>query len=217
MRPFHLTLGLGLFFALALVSSSGFAQAPPAHEHGAAQLYIVIDQKDVELSLDGPLINFIPFERAPNSPQETEEVKKMGQILNEAAEIFVLTPAAGCQAKGVRLTSEVLDASLLPPPRWPADHANDPGQEDDDDDHADHEADADHDHADHDHADHDHGEHGDLLADYIFECQKPAALKDIEVRLFAKFPSLTRIDAEVVGESGQKALTLDAKNALVKW
>jgi hypothetical protein len=239
MRRFFLVFGLGAILASAFVTPV-LAQSHPAHEHGAAKLDVSIFENVVELSLDSPLINFISFERAPNSPAETEEVKKMGQILGAATTVFVFPKEAGCQVKGVRIDSEPLDPALLPTPVWPADRDHGEADHDRDSKDADHDhgpedadhnhdsKDTDHDHgpedADHDHGhgeeddhDHDHGEHGDIVAEYLFECQKPAALKEINVRLFDKFPSLSRIDARIVTESAQKSATLDGRNALIQW
>jgi hypothetical protein len=210
MRPIFLIMVLGFFWAPALTSPAFAQSPPPAHEHGAAQLHVFIEGDEVELSLESPLINFISFERAPNSPVETEEVKKMGETLSAVADLFVLSSAAGCQVKGVRLNSEAIDPALLPTPVWPAESGDDHNEETERDR-------GQGDTADHDHGDHDHGEHGDLLADYLFECQKPTELKAIDVRLFDKFPSLTRVDAQIITDGGQKAVTLDGRNAQIKW
>ncbi|MDR2142066.1 MAG: DUF2796 domain-containing protein [Deltaproteobacteria bacterium] len=240
MRHFYLIFGAGLFLALALTAPA-LAQSHPAHEHGAAKLNIIVEDKEVELSLDSPLINFIPFERAPNNPEEEAQARDLGTKLAEPASLFIFTKEAGCQPKAFDLISDPL-SSLLPESNWPQDPDEDEEigdlAEDGDSEEADHDSEeadakpeaADHDHekadakpeaADHDHedADHDHeeGEHGDIEASYLFECAKPEALKGVDVRLFEKYPTLTRLDVQISLEAGQKAATLDPKNTQAQW
>ena len=59
--------------------------------------------------------------------------------------------------------------------------------------------------------------HADLDADFVFRCLQPAALRDIEVRLFAAFPQLQRLDVEIVGPRGQTAARLTPKQPRVTW
>jgi hypothetical protein len=66
-------------------------------------------------------------------------------------------------------------------------------------------------------ADRDAGGHSDLEGEFVFECARPDQLRDVEVRLFGPFPRMKRLDAQVAGPKGQKALRLDAKNRRVSW
>jgi len=53
--------------------------------------------------------------------------------------------------------------------------------------------------------------HADLDGEFVFRCAHPEALRDMEVRMFAVFPHLQRLDVQVVGPRGQTAASLTAK------
>ena len=64
---------------------------------------------------------------------------------------------------------------------------------------------------------HEHEEHGDMDAGYVFNCANPAALNEVDVRLFQSFPRLKRIDVSFVGPKGQKASQLTGKQSRFVW
>lgn len=59
-----------------------------------------------------------------------------------------------------------------------------------------------------------HGEHADVAASYTFACAQPDKLERLEVKAFARFPRLHRIDAEAATAAGQGKAVLDAAHAL---
>ena len=59
--------------------------------------------------------------------------------------------------------------------------------------------------------------HAELEAVVTFECDNPAALRGMEVRLFQRFPGIERIQAEVVTAKGQRASTLTSKQRALSW
>lgn len=59
--------------------------------------------------------------------------------------------------------------------------------------------------------------HADLDGEFVFRCAQPAALHDIEVRLFAAFSHLQRLDVEIIGPRGQTAARLTAKQPRISW
>ena len=59
--------------------------------------------------------------------------------------------------------------------------------------------------------------HADLDGSFVFRCQDPAALRDLEVGLFASFPRLQRIDVQVAGPRGQSAARLSPQQRRVSW
>jgi hypothetical protein len=64
---------------------------------------------------------------------------------------------------------------------------------------------------------HDHQGHTDLDGEFIFQCAQPERLRDLEVRLFDRFPNLHRLHVEIAGPNGQKAMQLDAGRNRVSW
>jgi hypothetical protein len=62
--------------------------------------------------------------------------------------------------------------------------------------------------------------HADIEAGYVFRCDKPAALKDIETTLFRHFKRLYRLETQRVGlmsQGGQGAQRLTPKNPVLGW
>ena len=51
--------------------------------------------------------------------------------------------------------------------------------------------------------------HADLKAEYVFRCELPERLKDVDVRLFDGFPHMRRIEVQVAGPRGQASATLE--------
>lgn len=68
-----------------------------------------------------------------------------------------------------------------------------------------------------DHQHHDSkNEHSDLRAVYEFECEFPAKLKVIDVRVFRQFPGFEKIDVQALFPSGQMGASLTpTKSTLV--
>ena len=59
--------------------------------------------------------------------------------------------------------------------------------------------------------------HADLDGEFTFRCARPAALRDIDVRLFAAFPQLRHIDAAVATRRGQAAARLTPLQTRLTW
>lgn len=78
------------------------------------------------------------------------------------------------------------------------------------------EADTGHTHA-HDHEpEHEHG-HADIDGEFMFQCARPQALREVDVRLFAAFPRLKKLAVEVAGPRGQTARTLTPQQTRIVW
>jgi len=59
--------------------------------------------------------------------------------------------------------------------------------------------------------------HADLDGEFVFRCERPDALREIDVRLFAVFPHLRRLDVEVASPRGQSASRLAPQQTRVTW
>ncbi len=182
-------------FSLALLASlpAQAAGAPAgSHVHGQAHLSVAVDGSQVQIQLESPLDGLLGFEHAPRNARQREAVRAMAQRLRQADGLFVLTPAAGCQLTQVDLRSATLPAELLQ-----AKAAANPVATTT-------KAAAD--------------SHGDLEADFSFTCSQPAALKGLTLKpLFAAFPSLRQIDAQLATGNKQSAAQLTAKNPGLTW
>jgi hypothetical protein len=59
--------------------------------------------------------------------------------------------------------------------------------------------------------------HADLDGEFVFRCANPAALRDIEVKMFNAFPHLQRLDVQVAAPRGQAAARLTAAQPRISW
>ncbi len=66
-------------------------------------------------------------------------------------------------------------------------------------------------------ADVDESRHADLDGEFVFTCEHPENLHDIEVRLFSPFPNLHILNVAVATTKGQTAAKLTADNRRVSW
>jgi len=177
--------------AMTMMPAAVFAHGGThaAHVHGLARLAVVVDGPLLSLALESPLYNLVGFEHAPRSPEQREAVARMMAALNAPADLFDPTAAAACSPVRIIIESP-----------WLADSD-----------------DQDHDHHHHHHG-HDHGhEHADLYAEYDFHCDSPAELRGLQLELFARFPGIEHIHAELAVPGGQSAARLDAGQRELRW
>jgi hypothetical protein len=90
--------------ALAALTFAANTYAAKAHVHGAGTLDVSIEGNKVSLALELPLDAVTGFERAPKTPQEKAALEEAGKLLNNAAALFVLSPAASCSASSTSVT-----------------------------------------------------------------------------------------------------------------
>ena len=170
------------------LAATGAAAAPP-HVHGAAAVDVALDGRRLEIDVDSPLDNLAGFEHAPRSAKEREAIDRMVASFARPEALFAPSTAAACAVKSVQLASPVIDASLLAAhgvTALPAAQS------------------------------HEEAGHADLDAAIVFDCARPEALERLEVRMFAAFPRVLRVDAQVVTSERQFAARLTASaNAIV--
>jgi hypothetical protein len=58
-------------------------------------------------------------------------------------------------------------------------------------------------------------EHSDLNAEYTFTCDKPSAIKSIDVRLFDTFSGFEKIESQWITDISQGAITLRADSHII--
>lgn len=97
MRLVQVALSLA---ALAIPLS---AIAAPPHVHGVARMDLAIDGNKLTLALEMPLDNTVGFEHLPNTPAQKSALAESMQILRNASELFVPTPAAGCRVESAQV------------------------------------------------------------------------------------------------------------------
>jgi len=214
--------------AAAIVCSTAWA-AGGAHEHGAAELLLSSEGKDVQVTFNAPAQSLVGFETAAVTEEQKAAVARAEAILMAPRDLFSL------EGNACELIDTTVDvSSLVGVGNAPlqaeahddhsdehADHAADHASHDEHtEEHADHEDHEDHDedHAstsdNHAHEHHDHDDdgdasdadsHGDVSASYTFECESNEALTRIVFNRDGLPFGLERIDVLWVADWGQGA------------
>ena len=214
-------LRLLMFSAVACGCGTAWA-AGGAHEHGAAELLLSSEGKDVQITFNAPAQSLVGFETAAVTEEQKAAVARAEAILIAPRDLFSL------EGNACELIDATVDVSSL------VDVGNAPSQaeahDDHSDEHADHASHDEHieehaDHEDHDedhtsasdshaHEHHDHDDdgdasnadsHSDVSATYTFECESNEALTRIVFSPDGLPFGLERIDVLWVADWGQGA------------
>ena len=204
--------------AAAIGCSTAWA-AGGAHEHGAAELLLSSEGKDVQITFNAPAQSLVGFETAAITEEQNAAVENLEAMLMAPRELFAL------ENNACALVDATVDVSSLVgignAPSQPeahadhsdehTDHATDYAGHDEHTDHDEHHTGASDNHAD-EHHDHDNdGEasnadsHSDVSATYTFECESNKALTRIVFNRGGLPFGLERIDVLWVADWGQGA------------
>jgi Protein of unknown function (DUF2796) len=99
-----------LLSALLVTAPAAAADAPAAHQHGAARLEVSLEGRALQIAFEGPADNILGFERAPKNDAQKKTVAEAERKLNQPAQLFTIPAAAGCEPKPARVEMK------LPPP-----------------------------------------------------------------------------------------------------
>ena len=199
-------LRLVILSAAACNCSTAWA-AGGAHEHGAAELLLSSEGRDVQVIFNAPAQSLVGFETAAVTEEQKAAVARAEAILMAPRDLFAL------EGNSCELIDATVDVSSL------AGVGNAPSQAEAHDDHSDeHADDHDEDHAStsdhHAHEHHDHDDdgdasnadsHSDVSASYTFECESNEALTRITFNRDGFPLGLERIDVLWVADWGQGA------------
>ncbi|WP_018150759.1 ZrgA family zinc uptake protein [Leeia oryzae] len=187
MRQSHVCAAL--LMALSWLAWSAFAASPlPPHQHGYADLEVLIDGAQIDVTLDTPLYNLLAFEHPPRTAAEQDKARQMVQLLRQPARLLVFSPAAGCQVRDLQLYSPALPAALLQDGPAPAKAET---------------------------ATPSVPPHSNLTGHFHFRCQHPEALGQLRVELFNPFLYLTVVKVQIRSDKGEKAALLTSdKNSI---
>ena len=220
------SLRLLIFNAIACGCSTAWA-AGGAHEHGAAELLLSSEGRDVQITFSFPAQSLVGFETAAVTTEQKAAVERAEAILMAPNDLFVLE-GSSCELIDASVdVSSIMGVGNAPSqPKEQADHteehADHAGEhaehaehvEEHADDHKNHDeyhASASDNHA-HEHHDHDDDgdapdadSHSDVSATYTFECESDEALTRIAFQRGALPFGLERIDVLWVTDWSQGA------------
>ena len=212
-----------LILSAAACCSTAWA-AGGAHEHGAAELLLSSEGKDVQITFNAPAQSLVGFETATVTEEQKAAVARAEAILMAPRDLFSL------EGNSCELIDATVDVSSLVgvgnAPSQPEAHADHSDEHAGHDEHAEEYADHAEDHADdhdedhastsdkHAHEHHDHDDdgdasnadsHSDVSASYTFACESNEALTRIVFNRDRLPFGLERIDVFWVADWGQGA------------
>ena len=202
------SLRLLIFNAIACGFGTAWA-AGGAHEHGAAELLLSSEGRDVQITFNAPAQSLVGFETAAVTAEQKAAVERAEAILMAPNDLFVLE-GNSCELIDTSVdVSSIMSVGNAPSQsKEQADHTDEHAEhaehvEEHADDHNNH----DEDHAsasdNHPHEHHDHDDdgdatdadsHSDVSATYTFECGSDEALTRIAFQRGALPFGLERID-----------------------
>lgn len=216
-------LRLLIFNAIAFGCSTAWAAAG-AHEHGAAELLLSSEGRDVQITFNSPAQSLVGFETAAVTAEQKAAVERAEVILMAPNDLFIL------EGNSCELIDATVDVSSLmgvgkaaSQPKEQADHTDEHAEhtaehaehvEEHADDHTDHDEDHESASDNHAHKHHDHDDDGDapdadshsnVSATYTFECESDEALTRIAFQRGALPFGLERIDVLWVTDWSQGA------------
>jgi len=173
---------------LTLPAHHAIAIELDAHEHGSANLDIVIDTYTIQMSFHSPAVNIVGFEYATDDKQQLLLIKQAEDSLSNVNDMFSLVGNVSCQT---------VKASA----NWLTEH------EEEHDDHEGHEE---------EHDETPSSEHAEFIAEYELTCKQLNNLTAIEVNLFEFFPAIADLDVQMIYAGGQVKQELNANNTLIE-
>ena len=196
-----------VILSVAACNCSTAWAAGGAHEHGAAELLLSSEGRDVQIIFNAPAQSLVGFETAAVTEEQKAAVARAEAILMAPRDLFALEGNSCEQIDATVDFSSLVSVGNAPSqPEAHADHSDEHA-----DDHDEHRASTSDKHA-HEHHDHDDDvdapdadSHSDVSASYTFECQSDEALTRITFNRDG-FPfGLERIDVRWVADWGQGA------------
>ena len=178
---------------LAQSSGSPEYRTMESHQHGQAELRILLETNLVEMEFESPAFNLVGFEHKASSPQEKKAVKNALAFLESPARLIAFGGSA-CSPEAIQI-----DVSSV------SNEENEHQHEDEHHHEAEHEEEHSHEHK-------TETSHADIIARYSFSCENKSDLSYIEVNFFRVFPGLEEVKALWVGETGQGAKQLNPSN-----
>ena len=80
-----------------------------AHQHGVAQLNIVLEGDALEIELASPAMNIVGFEHKPENHQQEHQLNQAVSRLRMSEQVFTLPAAAACVLAAAQVESGLLE------------------------------------------------------------------------------------------------------------
>ncbi len=188
LAPLACAVTVAALFWHAHADAQGARRQHGTHAHGVSRLEVAVDGRELTLRLESPAEDVVGFEHAPRDARQKDAVARATATLKSADKLFQPSAEARCRLLEAAVSND-LEPATLPPaapaaPGAPAKGAAPAGQ--------------------------DHGEFG-LAAKWT--CEDASKLRQIDTTIFAAFPRMRRIDAQVATATGQRSQVLSRDKA----
>ena len=145
--------------------ASGEQRTAPSHVHGEMKLEVARNGKELALSLHAPAEDILGFEHEPAEEAEFASMAAARKVLSDPLQLFAMD--ASCTVTTVTLGG-----------MFEEHHEHDAAEE----------------------ADHAHADHADVEAEYLLICAAP--VQSITVNLFDGYAGVTLLRVDAVTDSG---------------
>ena len=180
----HIPHIIGLTAGLLLSAGPAVGDQHPsprqlgAHQHGIAELNLVVEGEVLLLELTTPADNLLGFEHRARSAADKDKLSRTLALLRRGTPLFRPTAAAACELQLAEIDSPLVEGDA----QEDHEHAHEEKEEG--------------------------GGHSEFQLGYRFHCQHPEALTGVEVRLWEHFAGFERIHGQLIGPRGQQRFEL---------
>lgn len=188
------------------------ASAQSAHEHGAVDLFIAIENKELEVEFHSAANNIVGFESLSDDKEELKSINTAKATLSIIDNILAIPSSAECHTE----SAEVNHTFNLEDDHH-EEHAHHNEHDHDKYDHDKHDHDK-HGHENHEHGhdDHEHsdGGHADFEAHYHIHCENVSAISSLGLTLMDTYPEIEKVRYQLISDNGQSGGTLKKGDSL---
>lgn len=152
----------------------------------------------IRVELNSPAANIVGYEHLPESDKEYETLRKALTVLKDGSDLFRFPESAGCDLSQADISTPLMNPREEGHAKHGR-HADEPSPH-----HRDEHG-------------HDGVTHADINGIWDYDCEHPAKIDQLDVRLFEAFPDITRLQVQFINEKGQGARVLDASQSTLRF
>ena len=184
-----------------------------SHEHGAANLMMVMEEEKLQIEFEVPSESLIGFEHFPKSRSNRGNFNEAIKILSNPSKFFSTPDDAECLLTGLNVSQTLFSGEEEDEHGHEEKDEHDDHGHEEEDEHG-HEKKDEHGHDDHDehgHEDSEKGElHSEFRSNYSWNCLHTDEIDSIGNKLFSFFPRIEEIRVTWITSSGQGSLELES-------
>ena len=162
-----------------------------SHEHGAANLKMVLEGEKLQVEFEVPSESLIGFEHFPKSQSNRENFSESIKILSDPARLFSISSEGECLLVGMKISQSLFS------------NEDEHGHDESEDEHG-----------------HDESEkseiHSEFKSNYSWNCQHLDEIDSIGTQLMTFFPKIEEIRVNWISNNGQGSLELESKEDRIK-